>query len=291
MSTKRKAHPELPAEIGGVIEKIRRAQPGFDVVRGWVDSPSPNFPMNEIGKLCGGGADLTLGTMKFGGRWGSHVQLFQPSRAALALFNDAAGERYAVHLSYVEFAWDFITSTQADADEVATFLVEHLYVPYMRQEVVLDKGTTWYWNRLTDANGNKVDRNLALYASMPSKQAGTFVGRHCAHLEFRLNGGPELAKHGIVGPQDLLHLNHLTFWDERVRLLRPKSLTDLGRWLGGDASGTMLRKRAHAFRSDFSTSGVFVLQDALLNDRKLLGALIPIDLRRVFVGRRGMAEA
>ena len=232
MDTKRNAHHDLPAEVRGVIEKIRRAQPGIDVVRGWIDSPSPNLPMAEIGKLCGGGADLTLGTMKFGARWGSHFQLFQPSRAGLALFNDAVGVRYAVHLLYVEIAWDFITRTQADADEVAAFLVEHLHVPYMRQEVILDKGTTWYWNRLADANGNKVDRNLALYASMPSKQAGAFVGRHCAHLEFRLNGGPELAKRGIAVPHDLLRLDHLAFWDVQVRLLRPKSLADLGRWLG-----------------------------------------------------------
>jgi len=240
--------------------------------------------MQALERLCGDeGAKLLLGSPDFGPRWGSRVDLFQPRTAALQLLHQSIKGRYVAELAYIEIALDMIAKDQAKADAIGAGVLRHCVRPYQRRDVCL-RGSIFYWaSRLAPSN-------LVLYLDKPSKQAGARDGSPCAHLEVRLRGSPALAQANLYGLPDVIGLDHLAFWERAVRLYSIRSYAELGRWLGTAASGSALRKRAHAYLGDFAVNGTFILQNALLADRDVMQVLRPIEVANLFVGRRGRLE-
>lgn len=112
-----------------------------------------------------------------------------------------------------------------------------------------------------------------MYADRPTKLSGRYDGRPAAHVEFRFNGTNSIENIGIFSLGDLVAFDHSKFWQEKMRLFQWKSRTELGRWVAagkGQISGSMFRKYADDFETQYKVNGDFVLQNAVIDYRDIL---------------------
>ena len=304
----------LPKEVANAQSLVRHIQQAFDRVTLWVDSSDTTLlPITLIDSLCGGGAKLIPVLLGFHPVWKMKLQMLQPTRKAFKVVRDALGTEHNVLITKVEVTTDFITRSSVDASQFETFLLEHLVVPYWRNEVRLEaEHETIYHFAPRNAGPESSDtgsdpdedrdrdpadetyrvrsKNFGLYADRKSKLPGPWCGRDCAHFESRLSGSKAIKEAGIGSASDLLTFDHAAYWERTISLKRVESLLSLGRWTDRDedeVSNEMLRQRAHQHVDSFRLpGGQFVMQNALVANRKLSDVLVDVPVG-LFFGAKG----
>jgi hypothetical protein len=146
----------------------------------------------------------------FGGR---RPRLIRPNREALQWLATLKHR-----LNYAEAALDLIFTNEDQRDAARQFVDQNLVQRWHRDDVRRHRGT-----RYTTARGRP--NNLTVYSD---KRSNITREPFCLHLEWRLSGVRALRRAGIGSLNDLLRLDHRTFWSERL-LLRAVDLNKLGR--------------------------------------------------------------
>ena len=108
-------------------------------------------------------------------RW---MRLNQPQQEAFEIL-DRVGERYGIHINYVELALDLLVPSAEEANRLYDFLDEHFVKLWRRN----DRVVYVYKTRYTRVHKWPC-QVVVLYADRPSKRTGL----HCAHLEWRFWG-------------------------------------------------------------------------------------------------------
>lgn len=257
---------------------------GHDRIRLWLDQPEYPGDLDSLRPHCRD-VQITSGQMPYNARWKAAIDLFQPTRECLDLLQITLGARVAVQLEYVEIAIDLVfpLSHSQLIRKLRRAFMAAAVPQYHRREAVLEKGTTWYFERRSRPDGRKRPHVLAVYADRPSKlnnRTVTTGDPACLHIEWRASGVDSLMKLGLATLADLAKFDHAKFWPQHVFLYGLPSKTVLGRILAKAAgkdqsvSGTALRRRAERWQNKHSvppapTKGQFVLHNALRGEPAL----------------------
>lgn len=154
------------------------------------------------------------------GFWFWTLYVHQPSIEALQALQVS---RVPWRISQVHLALDICTTDRADSDKLHRH-VEQLLVPTKRPSVatqhVLDQ-TTYF------GKGNRRGLEVVLYSDRKSKVDKQSA---CLHIDWRVMGSVALRKAHLREPADLLRLNHRSFWDKRLCLLRAPPEDELLRY-------------------------------------------------------------
>lgn len=261
---------------------------GWDRVTVAIDRAAPLKHIRELSNACGGGAKLTVQTLKHNPVWKAKLDLFQPSPDAIdMLLDEYLADQIAAMVTYVEIAWDLIFSTPAQAQAYQVWFLERASMRHQRDRALLNRRTAYFSRRSAKATGKRGAVGVA-YSDRPSKLSSKHSGRDCLHVEIRITGSKAAAAVGIASASDLHHFDHCQFWTRVIRLLEPPKATDLGRLLGledqREVSGSALRKRAKKFIAECSADGQFFMHNAIRKNRALtrrfaviaLGSVMPI---------------
>lgn len=242
---------------------------GFDRVTVWLDRPELSIAKELLKKHCAQ-IEVYVEQMLFQARWKLRIEIFQPTTRCIQLLANALGNDVAAMLTYAEIACDFPANSKKQSLQYRNAFLATSNMRYQRHTVVREKGT-FYFGRRTDGE-NRRNNVLAVYADKPSKLNNAQPSADalpCLHVEWRVTGAAALANHGIVGLEDLIHFDHLRFWDKNILLYLLPKPTMLGRLLGkvlgadANVSGSALRKRAARWKERHSIKENFVMHNAL----------------------------
>ncbi len=155
------------------------------------------------------------------------MALHQPSKEAIARLADEP----MIKITGVQVALDLVTRTFTEADRMQSFLRTRLVSRSRNGKGIVRRGSTDYFGLERHQGPNT---GFAMYAGKPSKPS---ENRPCAHLEIRVRGAAHLRRLGLRSPEELISLNHTTFWkqifrDKHLELLEPPAPKKLGAvWL------------------------------------------------------------
>lgn len=247
---------------------------GFDRVCVMFDVSDPRLPLDALGKLCGN-VNFLVGQEKFGARWKSRVELFQPELDALKLLCRALPPIVSAKVFNAEIAFDVLCPSKKAARMLLQAFLGAARMRSQRHSVVRDR-TTWYYGRRAMSSNSRrqgpVRRPhvIAAYADRPSKLLNRVSSNTAFHVEWRASGSAALADVGIVAISDLVSFDHLQLWTRNVRMYEVPKRTELGRILAAaigqspTVSGSALRKRATKWERNATSQGLFVMHNALL---------------------------
>jgi hypothetical protein len=131
-------------------------------------------------------------------------------------------------LSRVDVALDFVAASFVEAEDLNTYLRNHLIQRWHGGKLLRVVKDTVYYGAAKSAN------NIALYADKPSRidKSG-----YCVHLEWRINSARAVRAAGFHDVDDLLEFNFREFWRRRLSLRdiprNQKELEDLGKSVRG----------------------------------------------------------
>jgi hypothetical protein len=117
--------------------------------------------------------------------------------------------RDSVHQNRVDIALEWIFDNEDEVNQANEFFVRYNVVKHhSRRQGIRFVARTRYTARLAAPN------NLASYPDRPSK----INGKPCLRIEMRITGIQALQRAGITCIQDLINLDHKTFWQQRLRM-------------------------------------------------------------------------
>jgi hypothetical protein len=238
------------------------------------DVSDPRLPLCDLSNLC---RDVKprVGQGKFGARWKSRVELFQPRLEALELLARQLPPTVSAKVLNAEIAFDVPCPSKKAARKLLVAFLGAARMRSQRHPVVRDRTTWYYGRRATSPNSRRqgpVRRPhvMAAYADRPSKLLNRVSSNTAFHVEWRASGSAALADVGIVTISDLVSFDHLQFWEQNVRMCEVPKRTELGRILAAargqspTVSGAALRKRAATWERKANHHGLFVMHNALL---------------------------
>ena len=259
------------ARVVAMAVRTRSVIVGFDRFTMWTDRPELPFDLSKIDEHCAE-IKVYLEQMLHNPRWKCRVEIFQPTVKCLEILAEELGCATAVLINYIEIAFDLRSKNRRQIRARRNHFLESAKILHLPHDVVLEKnGNAFY------CGGRRSPSVLTVYADKPSKlnNARPPEGAPpCAHQEFRKTGEGAVAESGIVSVNDLIHFDHLRFWNESLRFYKiPTNKTQLGRLLATacgdsvDVTGSALRKRATRWTKKHSIvdgrSDVVVMHNAL----------------------------
>ena len=149
--------------------------------------------------------------------WIFKLTVHQPTPTSVQILGEAV-EAIRARLLEVHLSLDLITRSPNDAITLQDYLEGRL-LPSTRLKHPISKfkGTT-YFNRKT-----RKGVEVALYSDKPSKVSG----QPCFHMDWRVIGTVALKRAGLATVSAILDLEHKIFWNERLALWLPPSITML----------------------------------------------------------------
>lgn len=283
----------IPKHLQEALSLVRSISYGWDRIKFWFDDPQPNLPIKALKKECPGRVRFLLESAPFQPVWQSSLTIRQPTRRALKILRTALMDLpCSVEIGDLEICCDLITESSRKSLRLRNWLLGHLYLPYHRNKVFLERKyeNVVYFHRRGNTNGNKVGKVFVIYSDRRSKIRGNTYGEQCCHLEFRLFGTEQVRRLGVQTVDDLLQFDHIVFWCREIKFGQWQSKKALGVALnGGDPlSGTGSRKKADAFliRERYLIKKNFVLQNVLIDRRNLQSAMREIDPSVLFTRGR-----
>ncbi|MFM0362135.1 hypothetical protein [Paraburkholderia sediminicola] len=270
-------------QIRTALQNIENIALGFDRLTIWIDHPYPDLPVEDIRKHCGNISFMPCKSATYQNVWQTEIKLFQPSSTALKTLRNAIGHRYRTKLSYAEIALDWITVDEAHARELWTFFLKHFKLRSSRHHVQFCEDTAYYKPRSVGESGRNACNVVAYPDRLSKLNVPNTVGRPCCHLEFRLTGPTAISKAtNLFSVADCVAVDHQRFWQQHLTLFEVASKADLGRILKRNEAHTSEaahRKRAATFLDKHTHSGIYVLQDCVLDLEAIKRILKPIDNR------------
>ena len=201
----------------------------IDEIQMWLQQPLTRVQLNRLAQQCGS-CYWCPETKRGQPEYGQRLQLRQPSRSALHSFR-ARGD---VLINRLELAldWTFDDHLQRDeaSDLVGCYLVKRWHG---RQQLGNCEGTLYTSRRLS------VPTNLVVYADRPCRITGEV---NCVHVEWRTLGVRNLRRCGLATIDELLRLDHRSFWQRRL-VLRAVNFAALGRHYHNTLIGSHRRNR------------------------------------------------
>lgn len=285
---KKTAPSRIPADMKKIVNVVQHCVCGFDKLQIHIDRTFSDSEVMVLKRLlrrhC---KEIRVSTLRniYQPIWETTIDLSQPTIIALKLLNEAIWIRGMSRISYVEIAIDWLTNNPCDAQLIAGYLVEHLYIPYIRSEAYIFESTV-YFNRRENNEGNRNSKIPALYADKPSKLLARKYPEPCCHFEHRLSGSPECSKAGLNTISDCINFDHEYYWLNSLRLF-DISKTDIGRVItpNPNISEVALRNCARQFlkfhQNYGDTEKFYVLQNCLITKVALKKIINPIDNRHL----------
>lgn len=203
------------------------------------------------------------------------IDAHQPDDIYFGQLKNALTGDYVIN--YAEFAMDILCKNETQVTKLRKLLNELMVFERKRSRSPFYHGQyngTHYFGEQF-----KHEDILVIYSDMPSKIA---LGRHCVHIEMRLNESKILKDFGIYTIQDLIDFQHETIWDHYLDL-RDVNYTELGRLVTEEKTGltdSSYRRRGKNYFNDFVGS-----QALLMKHPHLAEAFAPIKNRRMFESR------
>jgi len=153
-------------------------------------------------------------------RNGFAIHLSQPKPLAFKLLNEYSD---VAKIFRLELAWDFITKTQIEAENIENWLRSHLLELWRGNKEVAYYKTTRY-------SANRHNNQTAMYATRLSKIEKT----PCVHLEWRLTGASAVQNAGfsLNFLATMNNTTHQMFWKKRTKFIEI-DLQKLGRIILG----------------------------------------------------------
>lgn len=162
---------------------------------------------------------------KSGRKWFFLVlSVHQPTRRAIELLaEDGRGTFYGLHI-----ALDLAVATAWDAVYLQEYLVHHLHKnktpanPSHRNGSVthIGQGMADY----VDGQNGEIVKGLVRRGSsivVYSDKLSKVILAPCVHVEYRMAGKRHLEREEFYGLGDILDLDHIQFWEDRLLLLKP----------------------------------------------------------------------
>jgi hypothetical protein len=140
--------------------------------------------------------------------------LLQPTKELLKDLRSLLHNGHVYTINYIELALDCATDSKSAKDCLQKFILRH--ITHTKKDKQGNPKFDFGNKYRTYYTGSRKDpMRLVMYDDCESKIIDL---NYCSHLEWRLKNLAELEKHDILILEDVIHFNHVHFWNEHLEL-------------------------------------------------------------------------